>query len=50
VTRAAFEFAGLTVGRGPVLRDVDVADDAEAVAAVCATDSAFAGLWRRVRV
>ena len=49
-TRAAFEVAGLTVGRGPVLRDVDVADDAEAVAAVCATDSAFAGLWRRVRV
>ena len=49
-TRAAFEAAGLTVGRGPVLRDVDVVDDAEAVAAVCATDSAFAELWRRVRV
>ncbi len=49
-TRAAFVVAGLTVGRGPVLRDVDVVDDAEAVAAVCATDSAFAGLWRRVRV
>ena len=49
-TRSAFEAAGLTVGRGPVLRDIDVVDDAEAVAAVCATDSAFAELWRRVRV
>ena len=49
-TRGAFEVAGLTVGRGPVLRDVDVVDDAEAVAAVGATDSAVAGRWRRVRV
>ncbi len=49
-TRSAFEAAGLTVGRGPVLRDVDVVDDADAVAAACAADSAFAELWRRVRV
>jgi uncharacterized protein len=49
-TRAAFEAAGLVGGRGPVLRDVDVVDDAEAVAAGCAADSAFAELWRRVRV
>lgn len=49
-TRAAFEAAGLRVGRGPVLRDVDVVDDAEAVASVCGADSAFADLWRRVRV
>jgi glycosyltransferase A (GT-A) superfamily protein (DUF2064 family) len=49
-TRSAFEAAGLTVGRGPVLRDVDVVDDAHAVAAACAADSAFAELWRRVRV
>jgi glycosyltransferase A (GT-A) superfamily protein (DUF2064 family) len=49
-TRAAFVAAGLVVGRGPVLRDVDVVDDAEAVAAGCAADSAFAELWRRVRV
>jgi glycosyltransferase A (GT-A) superfamily protein (DUF2064 family) len=49
LTRAAFESAGLSVGRGPVLRDVDVVDDAEAVAAVCPADSAFAELWRRVR-
>jgi hypothetical protein len=49
-TRSAFEAAGLTVGRGPVLRDVDVVDDAEAVAAVCDADSAFAEVWGRVRV
>lgn len=49
-TRAAFEAAGLTVGHGPVLRDVDVVDDAEAVAAVCAADSAFGERWRRGRV
>ena len=48
-TRAAFERAGLTVGRGRVLRDVDVAEDADAVAAVCADGSVFAGVWRRVR-
>ena len=41
-TRAALEAAGLAVGRGPVLRDVDTVADAEAVAAVCAADSAFA--------
>jgi hypothetical protein len=33
-----------------VLRDVDVVDDAEAVAAVCADDSEFAEVWSRVRV
>jgi uncharacterized protein len=49
-TRAAFEAVGLTVGSGPVLRDVDVVDDAEAVAAVCADDSEFAEVWSRVRV
>ena len=48
-TRAAFERAGLTVGRGRVLRDVDVAEDADAVAAVCADGSVFADVWRRVR-
>ena len=48
-TREAFENAGLTVGRGRVLRDVDVAEDADAVAEVCAEGSVFAALWRRVR-
>jgi len=48
-TRAAFEAAGLTVGRGPVLRDVDEVEDADAVAAVCAADSEFRSLWGRVR-
>jgi len=48
-TRAAFEGAGLHVGRATVLRDVDEAADADAVAAACADDSEFATLWRRVR-
>ncbi len=48
-TRSAFENAGLTVGRGRVLRDVDVAADADSVAEACAEDSVFAALWRRVR-
>ena len=48
-TRSAFENAGLTVGRGRVLRDVDVAEDADAVAEACAEGSVFAALWRRVR-
>jgi uncharacterized protein len=48
-TRASFERAGLTVGRGRVLRDVDVAEDADAVAAACADGSVFADVWRRVR-
>jgi hypothetical protein len=47
-TRAAFEDAGLRVGQGTVLRDVDAAD-ADAVAAACADDSEFATLWRRIR-
>lgn len=49
-TRAAFERAGLTVGRGRVLRDVDVAQDADAVAPLCAEGSLFAELWGRVGV
>ena len=32
----------------PVLRDVDVAEDAEAVAAICAEDSEFRTLWKRL--
>jgi uncharacterized protein len=49
LTRAALEHAGLSVGRGPVLRDVDAVDDAEAVAAACPEGSAFAALWTRSR-
>ena len=49
LTRAAFERAGMSVGRGPVLRDVDTVEDAEAVAAVCAEGSEFAALWRGIR-
>ena len=48
-TRAAFEAARLRVGQAAVLRDVDEAADADAVAAACAVDSEFAALWRRVR-
>jgi glycosyltransferase A (GT-A) superfamily protein (DUF2064 family) len=47
-TRTAFEDAGLRVGSGPVLRDVDLAEDADAVAAACADDSEFARRWRAV--
>jgi hypothetical protein len=39
----------MSVGRGPVLRDVDTVEDAEAVAAVCAEGSEFAALWRESR-
>jgi glycosyltransferase A (GT-A) superfamily protein (DUF2064 family) len=49
LTRSAFESAGMSVGRGPVLRDVDTAEDADAVAAVCAQGSEFAALWRTGR-
>jgi glycosyltransferase A (GT-A) superfamily protein (DUF2064 family) len=45
LTRAALESAGLSVGRGPVLRDVDTVEDAHAVAEVCGQDSAFAAAW-----
>ena len=47
-TRTAFEDAGLRVGAGRVLRDVDVAEDADAVAAACADGSEFARRWRAV--
>ena len=47
-TRTAFEDAGLRVGSGRVLRDVDVAEDADAVAAACADGSEFARRWRAV--
>ena len=49
LTRAALEHAGLSVGRGPVLRDVDTVEDADAVAAACAEGSEFAALWMRSR-
>jgi glycosyltransferase A (GT-A) superfamily protein (DUF2064 family) len=49
LSRAALADAGLSVGRGPVLRDVDTVEDAEAVAAICAEGSEFAALWRRSR-
>ncbi len=48
-TRRALEAAGLRVGGGAVLRDVDTAEDAEAVAGECAPGSEFARLWERVR-
>ncbi len=48
-TRSALESAGLRVGSGRVLRDVDVAADADAVAATCADDSEFARRWRARR-
>ena len=48
-TRAAFESAGLRVGSGRVLRDVDVAADADAVAEACAEGSEFARRWRATR-
>jgi glycosyltransferase A (GT-A) superfamily protein (DUF2064 family) len=44
-TRRAFEDAGLVVGSAPLLRDVDTAEDAEAVAKACREDSEFARLW-----
>jgi uncharacterized protein len=47
-TRSAFEAAGLRVGSGRVLRDVDVAADADAVAEACAEGSEFARRWRAV--
>lgn len=49
LTRAAFENAGLSVGHGPVLRDVDTIEDADAVAASCGEGSEFASLWTRSR-
>lgn len=48
-TRSAFESAGLRVGTGRMLRDVDVAADADAVAAACAEGSEFARRWRAGR-
>jgi uncharacterized protein len=48
-TRRALERAGLVVGRAPVVRDVDTAADAEAVAAECPSGSEFARLWSGVR-
>ena len=47
-TRAALEAAGLTVGTGPELRDVDTLEDAEAVAAL-APSTRFAATWRTAR-
>jgi uncharacterized protein len=44
-TRRAFEDAGLVVGHAPLLRDVDTADDAAAVARLCADGSEFARVW-----
>jgi glycosyltransferase A (GT-A) superfamily protein (DUF2064 family) len=44
-TRRAFEHAGLEVGNAPVLRDVDTARDAAAVAAACSEGSEFARVW-----
>lgn len=44
-TRRALEGAGLRVADGPVLRDVDTAADADAVAAACAPESEFARAW-----
>ncbi len=48
-TRSALESAGLSVAEGAVLRDVDTASDADAVAAQ-APWSAFAETWRGVLV
>jgi glycosyltransferase A (GT-A) superfamily protein (DUF2064 family) len=48
-TRRTLERAGLGVVRGPLLRDVDTAEDAEAVARRCAPDSEFARAWERLR-
>ncbi len=48
-TRAAMVAAGLRVGSGRVLRDVDLAEDADAVAGECGEGSEFASAWRRVR-
>jgi glycosyltransferase A (GT-A) superfamily protein (DUF2064 family) len=48
-TRRALQAAGLRVGGGAVLRDVDTAVDADAVAERCAPGSEFARLWEQVR-
>jgi glycosyltransferase A (GT-A) superfamily protein (DUF2064 family) len=48
-TRRTLERAGLGVVRGPRLRDVDTAEDAEVVAQQCASDSAFSRAWERLR-
>lgn len=48
-TLAALRDAGLSVGTGPELRDVDEAADAAAVA-VLAPESEFARVWAEVRV
>jgi rSAM/selenodomain-associated transferase 1 len=48
-TRHALEAAGLSVGSGAVLRDVDTAEDAQSVAERCAPGSEFARLWEQVR-
>jgi glycosyltransferase A (GT-A) superfamily protein (DUF2064 family) len=48
-TRRTLERAGLVVGRAAVLRDVDRAADAEAVAAICPESSEFARSWSGVR-
>ena len=45
-TRRALQDAGLGVAGGPVLRDVDTAADADAVADDCGSDSQFARAWR----
>ncbi|MFC5176842.1 TIGR04282 family arsenosugar biosynthesis glycosyltransferase [Nocardioides taihuensis] len=48
-TLAALTAAGLRVAKAPALRDVDTAEDAEAVAAL-APDGHFARAWRAHRV
>jgi glycosyltransferase A (GT-A) superfamily protein (DUF2064 family) len=49
-TRQVLQDAGLSVGRGAVLRDVDTEADADAVAAACAPGSEFARRWAMGRV
>jgi len=48
-TRRALEAAGLRVSRARVLRDVDTAADAAAVAAACPPGSEFARMWAQLR-
>jgi glycosyltransferase A (GT-A) superfamily protein (DUF2064 family) len=48
-TRRTLERAGLGVARGPRLRDVDTAEDADVVARGCAPGSEFARVWERLR-
>jgi glycosyltransferase A (GT-A) superfamily protein (DUF2064 family) len=49
VTRRALEAAGLRVHGARMLRDVDTAADAAAVAAACPPGSEFARAWRQLR-